>query len=286
MPEGIQRYARAFHAQPRDARCRATRRVTTSTTRTTRQRHRASGAAADPGLRGARSAIIFCNTRDETDEVAKFLRSRASTPSRSRAICRRTIASACMGRMPGDQVPVRHRRRRARHRHREPVARHQLLVPRVARGLRPPHRPHRPRRQEGHGHLAGRPARARLVLLLEAALQDKARGAGAAVGVGDPGASRGRTHPGAAARAGGRSGKRMARAGAAADRRGRRRTPGGGAARRFVLEAGQHAGASGHQAAAPRPDSVLVVGVVVAPVLVRAAAGTRSRSRSRSAAVR
>ena len=40
------------------------------------------------------SAIIFCNMRDETTMVAKFLQKQGSTPSRSRATCRRPIASA------------------------------------------------------------------------------------------------------------------------------------------------------------------------------------------------
>ena len=98
-------------------------------------------------------------------------------------------------------VPGRDRRRGARHRHREPVARHQLHLPRVARDLHPPHRPHRPRRPAGDGDLADRPDRGRVVLLPEAALQDQARGARAAVGGGDPLAPRGRAAAGAAARA-------------------------------------------------------------------------------------
>ena len=40
------------------------------------------------------SAIIFCNMRDETRWSRSSCRSRASTPSRYRATCRRPIASA------------------------------------------------------------------------------------------------------------------------------------------------------------------------------------------------
>ena len=96
------------------------------------------------------------------------------------------------------QVPGRDRRRGARHRHREPVARLQLHVPRVARDLHPPHRPHRPRRPQGDRDLAHRPDRGRVVLLPEAALQDQTGGALAAVGGGDPIAPRGRAGAGAA----------------------------------------------------------------------------------------
>ena len=117
------------------------------------------------------SAIIFCNMRDETTMVAKFLQKQGLDAEPLSSDLSQSDRERVMGRMKAEEpaLPVRDRRRRARHRHLEPLARHQLLGARVARGLRPPHRPHRPRRQEGHRALAGRPARARQLPLRAAA---------------------------------------------------------------------------------------------------------------------
>ena len=205
MPEGIQRLARRFlrNARVPEAVGATTSACTRSSTSTTRSR--ASSASSELlrilDFEEPKSAIIFCNTREETGARRRVpAQARATTPRRSRRICRRAIASACMGRMRAGrhQVPGRDRRRGARHRHREPVARLQLHVPRGARDLHPPHRPHRSRRQQGDGDLADRPHRGRVVLLPEAALQDQTGGALAAVGGGDPLAPRGRARAGAA----------------------------------------------------------------------------------------
>ena len=97
------------------------------------------------------SAIIFCNTREETSRVAEFLRQKGHDAEAISSDLSQSDRERVLGKMraSGDQVPGRHRRRGARNRHREPVARLQLHVPRVARGLHPPHRPHGPRGQEG-----------------------------------------------------------------------------------------------------------------------------------------
>ena len=105
------------------------------------------------------SAIIFCNTREETvarrrvpapaGHDAEAISSDLSQSDRERVLGKM--------RARADQVPGGHRRRGARHRHREPVARLQLHVPGVARGVHPPHGPHRSGGQEGHGDLADRP---------------------------------------------------------------------------------------------------------------------------------
>ena len=129
---------------------------------------------------------------------------RASTPRPSRRTWRRTTASASWPR----PAPAR--------------LRFLVATDVAARGIdirtsptssttRSPSRPRSTstapaapaRRQERHGDLAGRPARDRRVLLPEAALQDQARGARAAVGGRDPIAPRGRARP-APARASGR----------------------------------------------------------------------------------
>ena len=172
-----------------------------------------------------KSAIIFCNTREETGRVAAFLRGKGHDAEAISSDLSQSDRERVLGRMRAGrhQVPGRDRRRGARHRHREPVARVQLHVPRGARDLHPPHRPHRPRRPQGDRDLADRPHRGRVVLLPEAALQDQTRGALAAVGGGDPIAPRGRAR---ARCCGGRStgdpGARVARARAPAGERGRR----------------------------------------------------------------
>ena len=179
-----------------------------------------------------KTAIIFCNTREETSRVAEFLR-KAGLRRRGDLVgpvAERSRAGHGAHARGRHQVPGRHRRRGARHRHREPVARHQLHLPRGAGDLHPPHRPHRARRQARHGDLADRADRGRLVLLPEAALQDPAGRARAAVGGRDPLAPRGRARADAARGAGRRSGQRVEGPGAAADERGRRRAAGRGAA--------------------------------------------------------
>jgi ATP-dependent RNA helicase DeaD len=112
-----------------------------------------------------KSAIIFCNTREETGRVAAFLRGKGHDAEAISSDLSQSDRERVLGRMRqgGIKFLVATDVAGARHRHREPVARVQLHVPGGTRDLHPPHRPHRPRRTEGNGDLADRTDRGRVV---------------------------------------------------------------------------------------------------------------------------
>ena len=145
------------------------------------------------------SAIIFCNTREETGRVAEFLRQHGHDAEAISSDLSQTDRERVMGRMR--------------------AGRHQFLVATdvAARGIdienlshvfnytfpESPeiyiHRTGRTGRagKQGDRGLADRPDRGGVVLLPEAALQDQTGRARAAVGGGDPLAPRGGARPGA-----------------------------------------------------------------------------------------
>ena len=125
-----------------------------------RQKIDALGRILD--FESAKSAIVFCRTRIEVDELTDTLeRARVCRPGAARrhdAEAARSRDAAVSRREGGD--PRRHGRGRARSRHRARVARDQLRSPVGARGLHPSHRPHRPDRPRGRRDHARRTARA------------------------------------------------------------------------------------------------------------------------------
>ena len=133
--DGLHRAARA-QARPRSAACSTSRRPT--------------------------SAIVFCRTRTEVDELTETLNGRGYRAEALHGGMTQEQRDRVMRRFrAGDGRPAdRHRRRGARARHRARLARHQLRRARRRRGVRAPHRPHRARGARGRGDHAGRAARA------------------------------------------------------------------------------------------------------------------------------
>ena len=122
------------------------------------------------------SAIVFCRTRIEVDELAETLNAHGY---RAEALHGGMVAGAARprdGAVPrGEDRPARRdRRRRARPRHRAPVARRQLRRAVRARGLRAPDRPHRPRRaRAGVAITLAEPREHRLLRNIEAFTKQK-----------------------------------------------------------------------------------------------------------------
>ena len=121
------------------------------------------------------SAIVFCRTRIEVDELTDTLKSHGYGAQALHGGMEQTAArSGDAAVPPGKGRRARgHRRRRARPRHRARLARHQLRHADGARGLRPPHRPHRTHRPRGRGDHARRPARAAHAAQIEGLTKQK-----------------------------------------------------------------------------------------------------------------
>ena len=120
------------------------------------------------------SAIVFCNTRDDTKRVASALQAagfRGGLAERGPGAERPREGDG------GDAqeraaLPGGDRRGRARHRHLAPHPRHQLRLPRVDGKLRPPHRAHRARGSHRNGDLAHHAQRHRQPVPAPADVQD------------------------------------------------------------------------------------------------------------------
>ena len=107
------------------------------------------------------SAIIFCNTKDETERVAQALSRQGYDADWLNGDLPQSDREKVMSRDPRGAAPLPRGdgRRGARHRHLAPDARHQPRLPPGRRVLRAPHRPHRPRRAHRDGDLAHHAAR-------------------------------------------------------------------------------------------------------------------------------
>ena len=191
-----------------------------------------------------KTAIIFCNTREETSRVADFLQKQGFEAEAISSDLSQIDRERVMTRMRAGQIrflvatDVAARGIDIE----GAVARLQLHVSRGARNLHSPHGANGPRRQARHGHLAHRADGSGIVLLPETALQDPPRGARVAVGGGDSLAPGGRARPSVAPGARGRSRGRMAGLGATDRRRDRWRAFGRGPAGPLLLVAADDAG--------------------------------------------
>ena len=206
MPEGIQRCARRHM---RDARDHDAVAATTSASHEIHHVYYIDPAAS------ARDASC-CSILDfEEPEVGDHLLQHARRDRRGRRVPaqqgprrRGDLARPVAERSRARDGP--HARGRTSSSWSRPTSRRAASTSRTCRTSSTTRSPSRPRStstapaapaapgKQGHRDLADRPARARVVLLPEAALQDQARGARAAVGGGDPVAPRGRAGPGAA----------------------------------------------------------------------------------------
>ena len=128
-------------------------------------------------------AVIFCNTREETGRVAEYLRRQGLDAEPISSDLSQPEREAVMARMRAGGI---------RFLVATDIAARGIDIenlpcvinytfPRVARGLHSSHRSHRARRTFRARYLAHRTHGGRLILLSQAALQDKARGALAAL---------------------------------------------------------------------------------------------------------
>ncbi len=113
------------------------------------------------------SAVVFCNTKDATGQVASALQQQGYEADWLNADLAQNEREKVMSRTRrASSNPGRDGRGRARHRHLAPGARRELRLPGVRRELLAPHEPHRPRGPHRDGHLADRAGRRRNLYLL------------------------------------------------------------------------------------------------------------------------
>ncbi len=158
MPPRIVSIARAAPARPgphrdraRAARRRARRRACGRSPTSWRAPTSTPRSGACSTSRSPTSAIVFCRTRLEVDELTEALNARGYRAEALHGGIAQEQRDRVMKRFRSNSSDLldRHRRRGARPRHRARQPRHQLRRPDRARRLRAPHRPHRARRTRG-----------------------------------------------------------------------------------------------------------------------------------------